>query len=145
MSADRATARGRKSAGGPGRTFTLQSAGDSLVLVRRIVGDVVRDYAELLRMRSEKEELMLANLSPPRLDELRRTIEAKVARLNSLHDELTEIGCQLKDWSIGLVDFPATLDGRIVSLCWQLGEERIGHWHETHEGFAGRREIAGAF
>jgi len=45
-----------------------------------------------------------------------------------------------------LVDFPAVYGGREVLLCWTEGEERIGWYHLTDEGFAGRRpvgEIAG--
>jgi len=26
-------------------------------------------------------------------------------------------------------------------LCWRLGEERVMWWHETSEGFDGRRPI----
>jgi len=28
-----------------------------------------------------------------------------------------------------------------VLLCWHLGEERIGYWHELEAGFAGRQEL----
>ena len=42
----------------------------------------------------------------------------------------------------GLVDFPTTLDGRWVYLCWLSGEPRVTHWHEVDAGFAGRRGIA---
>lgn len=57
--------------------------------------------------------------------------------------ELDRIGCELKDPIIGLVDFPARLEDRVVYLCWKLGEDTIDHWHEIHAGFAGRRSTAG--
>ncbi len=41
----------------------------------------------------------------------------------------------------GLLDFPTTLDGRWVYLCWRLGEPRLLAWHELRAGFAGRRPI----
>jgi hypothetical protein len=41
----------------------------------------------------------------------------------------------------GLVDFPTTLDGRVVFLCWKRGESRIQAWHEVDGGFAGRRPL----
>jgi len=41
----------------------------------------------------------------------------------------------------GLVDFPTTLDGRWVYLCWQFQEPRIAYWHEVSGGYAGRRRI----
>jgi hypothetical protein len=44
----------------------------------------------------------------------------------------------------GLVDFPTTLDGRWIYLCWQAGEDEIRFWHEIHGGFAGRRPLTPA-
>ncbi len=41
----------------------------------------------------------------------------------------------------GLVDFPTTLDGRWVYLCWQSDEREVAHWHEVGGGYAGRRLI----
>lgn len=41
----------------------------------------------------------------------------------------------------GLVDFPTTLDGRVVFLCWRRGEPRLQAWHEVDGGFAGRRDL----
>jgi hypothetical protein len=41
----------------------------------------------------------------------------------------------------GLVDFPTTLDGRWVFLCWRRGEPEIASWHELEGGFAGRRPL----
>ena len=34
-----------------------------------------------------------------------------------------------------------TVEGEILLLCWKLGEEKITHWHNTSEGFAGRKPI----
>ena len=55
--------------------------------------------------------------------------------------QLSEWNIQLKDLQRGLVDFPARLEGRTVFLCWELGEEEIGFWHETDTGFSGRLPI----
>ena len=41
----------------------------------------------------------------------------------------------------GLVDFPTTLDGRWVYLCWQTDEAEVAFWHELTGGYAGRRPI----
>lgn len=61
-----------------------------------------------------------------------------------VHDALAEIdsiGVQVKDLGIGLLDFPCEVKGRMVLLCWKLGEKSITHWHATTEGFAGRKPI----
>lgn len=55
--------------------------------------------------------------------------------------EIDSIGVQVKDLSIGLLDFPCEVEGKIVLLCWKLGEKAITHWHGTDEGFAGRKPI----
>ncbi|MGO9085644.1 MAG: DUF2203 domain-containing protein [Candidatus Sulfotelmatobacter sp.] len=55
--------------------------------------------------------------------------------------EIDSIGVQVKDLNIGLLDFPCQVEGRIVLLCWKLGEKSITHWHGTEEGFAGRKPI----
>ena len=63
----------------------------------------------------------------------------EVGRLSS---ELDELGVQLKDYSRGLIDFPSMRDGRIVLLCWHLGEgDEIEWWHDIEAGFAGRERI----
>lgn len=55
--------------------------------------------------------------------------------------ELRRHGCELKDLTSGIVDFPALLQGREVYLCWKLGEDAILHWHEVDAGFRGRQPI----
>ena len=55
--------------------------------------------------------------------------------------EIDSIGVQVKDLGIGLLDFPCEVQGKIVLLCWKLGEKAITHWHGTEEGFAGRKPI----
>jgi len=55
--------------------------------------------------------------------------------------EIDSIGVQVKDIDVGLLDFPCEVEGRIIMLCWKLGEKSITHWHGTDEGFAGRKPI----
>lgn len=55
--------------------------------------------------------------------------------------EIDSIGVQVKDLEIGLLDFPCEVEGRVVLLCWKMGESSIAHWHGTEEGFAGRKPI----
>jgi hypothetical protein len=55
--------------------------------------------------------------------------------------EIDSIGVQVKDLSIGLLDFPCEVEGQTILLCWKLGEKSITHWHGVEEGFAGRKPI----
>jgi hypothetical protein len=33
------------------------------------------------------------------------------------------------------------LDGRVVYLCWKLGETEIRWWHEVNNGYTGRQRL----
>lgn len=62
-------------------------------------------------------------------------------KLESEVRKLEELGCLLRDMSMGLVDFPAVRLGERVWLCWKLGEEHVKFWHTRHEGYAGRKPV----
>jgi hypothetical protein len=49
-----------------------------------------------------------------------------------------ELGVLVKDVDIGLCDFPHFRDGRVVYLCWKLGEDEVRWWHETTTGYKDR-------
>jgi len=69
-------------------------------------------------------------------------LDACMTKLEDFVDELSEIGCELKDYQMGLIDFVGRHDGRDVYLCWKLGEEKITHWHDLETGFAGRKPVS---
>ncbi len=123
------------------KLFTIETANQALVLVRRVVEDTVASYRDLMQLRTEHDELQRENGDPAAIEDLQRRVGEKVNHLNGLEAELRDIGCQLKDWSGGLVDFPAKLEGRLILLCWKLGEDEVRHWHEWDAGFAGRRPV----
>jgi len=55
--------------------------------------------------------------------------------------EIVELGVELRDIEKGLIDFPALVAGRPVWLCWRLGEDAIGWWHDYDKGFEARQRI----
>ena len=61
--------------------------------------------------------------------------------VQSALDRIQETGCVVKDLNMGLLDFPARIDGDEVYLCWKLGEDRIRFYHRQDEGFSGRKPI----
>lgn len=77
----------------------------------------------------------------PDLAMKRRRAEALVDQINERLARINGWGVELKSLDDGLVDFPSDRDGRVVYLCWRMGEERIAYWHETDAGFAGRQPI----
>jgi len=54
---------------------------------------------------------------------------------------IASIGGVVKDISKGLVDFRVDGGGELIFLCWELGEEKILHWHPARGGFTARRPI----
>jgi hypothetical protein len=119
----------------------------------------------LLRLRAQREEIVamrdrIVELNAPALaggaaafpasrpDEvaqetgrLRMKMQGLVDQMQAGALELDDWGIQLREIETGLVDFPALVAGRPIWLCWRLGEERVEWWHDTTEGFAGRRRI----
>jgi hypothetical protein len=65
--------------------------------------------------------------------------------LTNFTEELAELdvmGVQLKDFDRGLIDFPSLREGRVVLLCWQLGEgDELEWWHDMDAGFGGRTPL----
>ena len=66
-----------------------------------------------------------------------------VAReIEALLREIAELGVEVKDIDVGLIDFRTRMRGREVYLCWKLGEgDRISYWHDVDAGFRGRKII----
>ncbi|MBM4122195.1 MAG: DUF2203 family protein [Nitrospira sp.] len=54
---------------------------------------------------------------------------------------IQELGVLVKDLDIGLCDFPHMLNGRVVYLCWKLGETEVRWWHEINSGYTGRQPL----
>ncbi len=77
----------------------------------------------------------------PELRRLRLRMRGLVDQMQADVAWLDERGLVLRDIPSGLLDFPAVLGGQEAWLCWQLGEDRVGWWHRTDEGFAGRRPL----
>jgi hypothetical protein len=129
------------------RHFTVAEANATLPLVRVIVRDI-SELAQELRERQERLRHVHAN---PRVSlgeayqeevrDMQTELERAQERMAEYEEELANLGVELKDYYIGLVDFRALMDGREVYLCWRLGEADVCHWHELDAGYAGRQKL----
>jgi len=128
----------------PRRLFTLEEGNRTLPLVTRIITDIVRVNGEMMELHEQAEKLDEAGRSV-KAEEARDRLYELAKQVEDLAGELEEIGCVCKDPRLGLVDFPARVDKRIVFLCWKLGEDKIRYWHELEGGFAGRKPVRGVF
>ncbi len=70
-----------------------------------------------------------------------RQVGAAYLEVRKLLTTLEEAGIVVKEVDRGLIDFPALLDGREVFLCWELGEDEVGFWHELEAGYRGRQPL----
>lgn len=80
-----------------------------------------------------------------RARQLQQSREEGAEHLKEAVESITELGVQVKDLDVGLVDFPTLYRGEEVLLCWRLGEAGIGHWHGLEEGVRGRKSIDAEF
>lgn len=124
-----------------GRVFTLAEANRALPLVRAITRDVVRRYAaakRAIRASEEKRDQSAAELA-----EHDRRIADELEHLRRLTQELEALGCRLRDFEKGAVDFPAAClgPGHFVYFSWALGEETVSHWRGEEEPFEQRHLV----
>lgn len=71
----------------------------------------------------------------------RLAIQKAAAQINGLIERVRGMDIEVKDLDLGLIDFPSQIDGRVVYLCWKLGEEHISWWHELDTGYASRQPL----
>lgn len=123
------------------KTFTLDEANAALAIVAPKLEEIRRLYAFLGEMREDARAAAGSSHhgggmigGTPYVNTL-----YKVGKLTT---EIAEMGVELKDYTRGLIDFPCLRSGRVVYLCWQIGDgDEIGWWHEVDTGFAGRTPL----
>ncbi len=131
-----------------GKTFTLGEAQTLLpvleALLRRTRAatsrglDIEREM-QLLSQRIFLSGGMHVNMAAA----MRRRSEHRKAlqEAKDTFEEIEEIGVRVQDIDDGLLDFPCVVDGKLVMLCWKLGEPTIAHWHGEEDGFEARRPV----
>ena len=70
-----------------------------------------------------------------------RQVGVAFLEVRRLLETIEQSGIVLRDIDRGLVDFPAVKDGREVYLCWALGEDDVGYWHDMDAGYGGREPL----
>ena len=127
-----------------GKIFTPDEANRMLPLVSRIADDIVATYTRVQKTLEDLEALKAVEDEEVR-DLQERRLEVESARLldrfQTLIEEIEELGGTVKDYERGCIDFYGEVDGEIVYLCWERGEDTIAHWHRLDEGFSARRAI----
>ena len=130
------------------RTFTFNEAQSLLPILESLLRSAISGKKLMEEVEGEMQELshrIFLN-GGTHVDVVviaRRKAERAKAeqRAKDALDEIDSIGVQVKDLDIGLLDFPCEVEGKIVLLCWKMGEKSITHWHGTDEGFASRKLV----
>jgi hypothetical protein len=126
------------------RLFTVDEANAALTVVIPMLEDLQR-----AKIRLDQISVALSRLSPAMRSnghrenaiQLELELNALAEKLTKGIDEIAAMGIEVKDLNAGLIDFYSLRDGRVVYLCWKLGEDRIRYWHELDTGFAGREPV----
>ncbi|HEX8844780.1 MAG TPA: DUF2203 domain-containing protein [Pyrinomonadaceae bacterium] len=124
------------------KLFNVEEANALLPTVRRILLRIQRAHRQLLSFQeAARHAAEGAEQGGGGMPEGSRYVILLIELLSGA-GELETLGVQLKDQARGLIDFPSLRDGRVVLLCWHLGEgDRIEWWHDIEAGFAGRQPL----
>lgn len=124
------------------KLFTIEEANALLPSVREILRKIQRSrrrlaaYRKQSKLAAEGAEMGGGGMADGAL------YAAILTNFTEEMAELEDLGVQLKDFERGLVDFPSLRDGRVVLLCWQLGEgDELEWWHDVDAGFGGRTPL----
>ena len=122
------------------RLFTLQEALQLIPQLRTILIEAAEEWRRMRVLNPEiqkvRDKVPNDAFSPAGVPYI-----SAVTHLMYLLQQVKDMGVHVKDVDKGLVDFPYMRNGRVVYLCWHLGEDTITHWHDIEAGFSGREPL----
>ncbi len=124
------------------KIFTSQEANALLPSVKAFLSRIQRAHRSLAQYRDEaRKAAEAAERGGGGIDQ-GVAYASLLTEMTSQMSERDTLGVQLKDFERGLIDFPSLRDGRVVLLCWQMGEgDELEWWHDVDAGFAGRTPL----
>jgi hypothetical protein len=126
----------------PRRSYTIEQANALMPQVRAVLLQLAVEQRRMDSVHGEMHRMLAGNGDPASAAEASR-LERETANIaegmRTLVTLLEELGVQLRDVEMGLIDFPGERDGRLVWLCWRLSDPTVAFWHGTDEGYATRR------
>jgi hypothetical protein len=130
------------------RTFTLDEAQTLLPILESLLKQAIHGKKLIEEVDAEMQDTahrVFLNggmlLDVVQLARRKAERERAIQRIKDAVAEIDATGVQVKDVDVGLLDFPCKVEDEIVLLCWKLGEPKIGFYHGTTDGFAGRKPI----
>jgi hypothetical protein len=120
-----------------GKRYSVEEANALLPHIAPALVELREKFEEALQIRATVARIGQGNGWSSERDEWAGTLQ----RVAELLERFQEWEVEIKDVTMGLVDFPAVMAGEDVYLCWRLGEPEVAYWHTIEGGFAGRRPI----
>ena len=128
------------------RLFTVEEANHLIPQLEPLILELREKRELILAQEVEIDALELvaektAESASPAIHRKVEDYQNNVNRLYAVVDTIYELGGFLKDLDLGLVDFYTLYQGRVVYLCWKMGEKEITTWHEVGRGYSFRQPI----
>lgn len=128
------------------RFFSPAEAKATLPRLRPLLAELREGFDAYRFAKAQVDELTTVHRVPdddPELASWRAKHDEAHAKTAALVRAIGELGADVKDPLLGLVDFyHQRKDGSIVLLCYRDDEADLAHWHTLESGFAGRRPLA---
>lgn len=128
------------------KVFTIDEVNRLLPEIRLLIENLRQIRDRILAQEAEVDALEIISedkTDAPAITDAMKAYQESVNLFYDHIDRMTESGYHLKDLDMGLIDFYAAYDQRLIYLCWKWDEEKITHWHELDSGFSGRKPISG--
>jgi hypothetical protein len=123
-------------------TFTIEEANALMPQVRAVLLQLAVEQQRLDVAHADMHQQLDADGDPAAAAQAAR-LESETTSIRegmqSLLAHLGEMGIELRDIEMGLVDFPGEREGEPVWLCWRMADPRVAFWHRTDEGYATRQ------
>jgi hypothetical protein len=124
------------------RIYTIEEANALIPQVRAVLLQLAVEQRRLDASHAEMHRQLDTNGDPQSAAAaVRKEVEVADIRegMRTLLVHLGEMGIELRDVEMGLLDFPGQRDGVPVWLCWRLADPRVAFWHGPDEGYASRK------
>jgi hypothetical protein len=130
------------------KTFTVEEAEAVIPKLEPILSSIMEQKRsaykigeELMSLQREARAKGGAGVDASALVNKQIELDFLIEIISEGLEDIEKLGAHPKDLDIGLVDFPSTVDGESVLLCWRYGEKSIDYYHGNNEGFAGRKPL----
>lgn len=120
------------------KLFTQDQATELISVVEPLLCELQEAFKEVLHLRDERATLRPDSL---RAQQLGAELNFVVRSAQLTKQELDYLGVLVKDVEQGVVEFPSTVAGEVVYLCWAQGEHVITHYHALNQEISARQPL----